>query len=69
MPMNISPANSLALWTNAYPMNGAKLAFAPKELRERWNKSNEISAIDAFKGSAKSSVENGIADGMHSTPR
>ena len=59
--MNISPANSLALWTNAYPMNGARLGDAPTELRERWEKSKEVSAIDAFKESAKSSVENGVA--------
>ena len=41
-------------------MNGARLGFAPTELRERWKKSKEVSAIDIFKESAKSSVENGV---------
>ena len=58
--MNISPANSLALWTKAHPMNGARLGFTPTELRERWKKSKEVSAIDVFKETAKSSAENGV---------
>ena len=61
--MNYTSDDMLEIWANAYPMHDAWRAYAPKELRESWKKSREVSAMKSFEESAVSGRKNGI-EGM-----
>lgn len=57
--MPVSPSERLAIWRKAIPMQNARFAFAPAELKDRWRALWQQSAMGAMKRDMEDAKERG----------